>query len=84
MADSRVWYRKRRAIYPGQLTSVEARPKTSRSSGENVMSRIMISQSILWAAAIIVTAISDESDWLWLTVLAVMALGTLKNLVKET
>ena len=48
------------------------------------MSRIMISQSILWAAAIIVTAISDESAWLWLTVLAVMALGTLKNLVKET
>ena len=48
------------------------------------MSKIMISQSILWAAAIIVTAISDESGWLWLTVLAVMALGTLKNLVKET
>ena len=48
------------------------------------MSRIMISQSIMWAAAIIVTAISDELGWLWLTVLAVMALGTLKNLVKET
>ena len=42
------------------------------------MSRIMIYHSIMWAAAIIVTAISDELGWLWLTVLAAMALGTLK------
>ena len=42
------------------------------------MSKIMISQSIMWAAAIIVTAISDELGWLWLTILAVMALGALK------
>ena len=40
--------------------------------------KLLISNSIMWAAAIIVTAISDELGWLWLTVLAAMALGTLK------
>ena len=42
------------------------------------MSKIMISQSVMWAAAIIVTAKSDELGWLWLTILAVMALGALR------
>ena len=47
-------------------------------SGENDMSKIMISQPIMWAAAIIVTALDSELGWLWITVLATMALGALK------
>lgn len=42
------------------------------------MSKIMISQPIMWAAAIIVTALDSELGWLWITVLATMALGALK------
>ena len=45
------------------------------------MNKIMITQSILWAAAIITIAIvaPSESGWLLLTVLATIALGTLKK-----
>ena len=45
------------------------------------MKKIMIPQSILWAAAIITIALvaPSESGWLLLTVLATIALGTLKN-----
>jgi hypothetical protein len=45
------------------------------------MAKIMIRQSILWAAAIISTALvaPSESGWLLLTVLATISLGTLKK-----
>ena len=45
------------------------------------MKKIMITQSILWAAAIITNALVApiESGWLLLTVLATIALGTLKK-----
>ena len=45
------------------------------------MKKIMITQSILWAAAIIIIALvaPSESGWLLLTVLATIALGTLKK-----
>ena len=45
------------------------------------MKKIMIPQSILWAAAIITIALvaPSESGWLLLTVLATIALGTLKK-----
>ena len=45
------------------------------------MSKIIITQSILWAVAIISNALvaSSEQGWLLLTVLATIALGTLKN-----
>ena len=45
------------------------------------MKKIMITQSILWAVAIITIALvaPSESGWLLLTVLATIALGTLKK-----
>ena len=45
------------------------------------MAKIIITQSILWAAAIITIALvaPSESGWLLLTVLASIALGTLKK-----
>jgi hypothetical protein len=45
------------------------------------MAKIIITQSIFWAAAIISTALvaPNESGWLILTVLATLSLGTLKN-----
>jgi hypothetical protein len=45
------------------------------------MKKIIITQSILWAAAIITIALvaPTESGWLLLTVLATIALGTLKK-----
>jgi hypothetical protein len=45
------------------------------------MAKIIITQSILWAAAIITIALvaPTESGWLLLTVLATIALGTLKK-----
>ena len=45
------------------------------------MKKIMIPRSILWAAAIITIALvaPSESGWLLLTVLATIALGTLKK-----
>jgi len=45
------------------------------------MKKIMITQSILWAAAIITIALvaPSESGWLLLTVLATIALGILKK-----
>ena len=45
------------------------------------MKKIMITQSILWAAAIITIAIvaPSESGWLLLTVLATIALGSLRR-----
>jgi hypothetical protein len=45
------------------------------------MKKIIITQSILWAAAIITIALvaPSESGWLLLTVLATIALGTLKK-----
>ena len=45
------------------------------------MKKIMITQSILWASAIIVIALvaPSESGLLLLAVLATIALGTLKN-----
>ena len=50
------------------------------------MKKIMITQSILWAAAIITIAIvaPSESGWLLLTVLATIALGTLKKGIDST
>ena len=51
------------------------------SFGEIKMKKIIITQSILWAAAIITIALvaPSESGWLLLTVLATIALGTLKK-----
>tara|TARA_B110000977_G_scaffold199315_1_gene286348 strand:+ start:816 stop:986 length:171 start_codon:yes stop_codon:yes gene_type:complete len=48
------------------------------------MAKIIITQSILWAAAIISTALlaPSESGWLPLTVLATISIGTLKNGIK--
>jgi len=45
------------------------------------MAKIITIQSILWATAIISNALvaPSKSGWLLLTVLAVIALGTLKN-----
>jgi len=45
------------------------------------MAKIIITQSILWAAAIISTALvaPGESGWLLLSVLATISIGTLKN-----
>ena len=45
------------------------------------MKKIIITQSILWAAAIITIALvaPSESGWLLLTVLATIALSTLKK-----
>ena len=45
------------------------------------MAKIIITQSILWAAAIICIALIALSDsgWLLLAVLATISIGTLKN-----
>lgn len=45
------------------------------------MAKIIVTQSILWAAAIIGTALvaPGQSGWLLLTVLATVSIGTLKN-----
>ena len=45
------------------------------------MKKIIITQAILWAAAIISSSLvaARESRWLLLTVLAVIALGSLKK-----
>jgi hypothetical protein len=45
------------------------------------MSKIIISQSILWATAILVVSLveSKESSWLYLGILAIVALGSLKK-----
>ena len=45
------------------------------------MAKIVITQSILWASAIIAIALvaPSKSGWLLLTVLATIALGTLKK-----
>ena len=45
------------------------------------MAKIIITQSILWAAAIISFALVAPSDsgWLLLTVLATLSIGTLKS-----
>ena len=45
------------------------------------IAKIIITQSILWAAAIIAIALvaPSKSGWLLLTVLATIALGTLKE-----
>ena len=45
------------------------------------MKKIVITQAIFWAAAIITIALvaPSESGWLLLTVLATIALGTLKK-----
>ena len=49
------------------------------------MKKIMITQSILWAAAIITTAAvaSSEAGWLMLTLLATIALGSLRREIKK-
>ena len=52
-------------------------------SGENDMSKIMISQSIMWASAIIVNALDSDIGWLLLALLATMALGSLKTILKS-
>ena len=46
------------------------------------MSKTMISQALMWAAAIIVNSLDTELGWLWLTVLATMALGALNMSLK--
>ena len=45
------------------------------------MKRILIAQSLFWAAAIIVSTLlaPSQSGWLVLTVLATVSLGALKN-----
>ena len=53
-----------------------------RSRG-NDMSKIMISQSIMWAAAIIVNALDSEIGWLLLALLATTALGSLNTILKS-
>ena len=52
-------------------------------SGENDMSKIMISQSIMWASAIIVNALDSDIGWLLLALLATMALGSLRTILKS-
>jgi len=49
------------------------------------MSKIIMTQSVLWAAAIISTALVAPSDsgWLWLSVLATVSLGILKTELKK-
>ena len=47
------------------------------------MSKIMISQSIMWALAIIVNALDSDIGWLLLALLATMALGSLKTILKS-
>jgi hypothetical protein len=49
------------------------------------MKKIMITQSIMWAAAIITIAIvaPSESGWLLLTVLATIALGSLRREINK-
>ncbi len=47
------------------------------------MSKIMISQAIMWAAAIIVNALDSEMGWLLLVLLATMALGSLNTILKS-
>jgi len=71
-------------MYLELLTMCRAsrRRRLSGSKKEKVsMAKIIITQSILWAAAIISTALvaPNESGWLILTVLATLSLGTLKN-----
>jgi len=43
------------------------------------MSKLMISQALLWAAAILVSAISGSDSWWLIAILATVALGNLKN-----
>lgn len=44
------------------------------------MQKIIITQAILWAAAIITTTlVPPENSWLLLTVLAVVAMGNLQR-----
>ncbi len=43
------------------------------------MSKLMISQALLWAAAILVSAISGSDSWWLIPILATVALGNLKN-----
>ena len=45
--------------------------------GKINMSKIIVTQSVLWATAILIS--SSESAWLFLAVLATLALGTLKK-----
>ena len=49
------------------------------------MKKIIITQSILWAAAIITIALvaPSESGWLLLTILATIALGSLRREIKK-
>ena len=71
-------------MYLGLLTMYQASRQRllSGNKKEKVsMAKIIITQSIFWAAAIISTALvaPNESGWLILTVLATLSLGTLKN-----
>ena len=56
-----------------------------KQKGEINMKKIMITQSILWAAAIITIALvaPSESGWLLLTILATIALGALTYKLKK-
>jgi hypothetical protein len=51
---------------------------------EKISRKIIISQSILWATSILVVSLveSKESSWLFLAVLATLALGSLKKQIK--
>ena len=47
--------------------------------GKINMSKIIVTQSVLWATAILISSSESESAWLFLAVLATLALGTLKK-----
>ena len=42
------------------------------------MIKIMVTQSILWATAILLSVINSEASWWLIGFLAVMAIGTLR------
>ena len=52
---------------------------------EKISRKIIISQSILWATSILVVSLveSKESSWLFLAVLAILALGSLKKQIES-
>jgi hypothetical protein len=47
------------------------------------MKKIMITQSILWAAAILLPVINPEASWWLITVLAVVALDSLRREINK-
>ena len=47
------------------------------------MKKIMVTQSILWAAAILVPTINPEASWWLVVILAVVALDSLRREINK-